>query len=108
MNEAAQMELRLGPLRADMEVMPGTVGPNEIHLMFTKGRPDEVTVIAELKSKGIGPLRYTARPGMEPGTYVVKRANLSPAGDWELAVEAGRGKWDLFTEKVRITIEKEY
>jgi copper transport protein len=108
MNEAAQMELRLGPLRADMEVMPGTVGPNEIHLMFTKGRPDEVTVIAELKSKGIGPLRYTARPGMEPGTYVVKRANLSPAGDWELAVEAVRGKFDLFTEKVQIPIKKEF
>ena len=102
------MELRLGPLRADMEVMPGTVGPNEIHLMFTKGRPDEVTVIAELKSKGIGPLRYTARPGMEPGTYVVKRANLSPAGDWELAVEAGRGKFDLFTDKVQIPIKKEF
>jgi hypothetical protein len=102
------MELRLGPMTADMEVMPGTVGPNEIHLKFTKGRPDEVAVTAELKSKGIGPLRYTARPSMEAGSYVVKRANLSPAGDWELNVEARRGKFDLFTEKVQIPIEKEF
>lgn len=108
MQEASEMELRLGPMQADMEVMPATVGPNEIHLMFTKGRPDEVTVIAELKSKGIGPLRYRARRGMEPGVYVVRRANLSPAGDWELGVEVRRGKFDLFDEKVHVSIEKEF
>jgi copper transport protein len=107
MHEASEMELRLGPMRADMEVMPAMVGPNEIHLMFTKGRPNEVTVTAELKSRDIGPLRYTARPGMEPGTYVVKRANLAPAGDWDLLIEAGRGKFDLFTERVQIPIETE-
>jgi hypothetical protein len=105
MHEASEMELRLGPMRADMEVMPGTVGPNEIHLKFTKGRPDEVTVSAELKSKGIGPLRYTARPSMDAGSYAVKRANLSPGGDWELQIEARRGKFDLFTEKVLMPIE---
>jgi copper transport protein len=108
MHEASAMELRLGPMRADLEVMPATVGPNEIHLMFTKGRPDEVTVVAELKSKDIGPLRYTARRSMEDGTYEVKRANLSPAGDWDVAVEVRRGKFDLFTEKVQIPIEKEF
>jgi copper transport protein len=107
MHEASEMELRLGPMSADMEVMPATVGPNEIHLKFTKGQPDEVTVTAQLKSKGIGPMRYTARPSMEAGTYVVKRANLSPAGDWELLVEARRGKFDLFTEKVQMSIERE-
>ena len=108
MHEASGMGLTLGPMRAEMEVMPATVGPNEIHLKFTKGRPDEVTLTAELKSKDIGPLRYTARPSMEAGTYVVKRANLSPAGDWELTVEARRGKFDLFTERVQMSIEKEF
>jgi copper transport protein len=107
MHEASEMELRLGPMRADMKIMPATVGPNEIHLKFTKGRPDEVTLIAELKSKGIGPLRYPARPAMEAGAYVVKRANLAPAGDWDLLIEAGRGKFDLFTERVQIPIETE-
>jgi copper transport protein len=108
MHEASDMELRLGPMRADMEVMPATVGPNEIHLMFTRGRPDEVTVTAELKSKDIGPLRYTARPGMEAGAYTVKRANLSPAGEWELDIEVIRGKFDLFKDTVHISIEKEF
>jgi copper transport protein len=108
MHEASEMELRLGPMRADMEIMPATVGPNEIHLMFTKGRPKEVTVTAELKSKGIGPLRYTARPTMEAGAYAVKRANLSPAGEWELGIEVVRGKFDLFTDTVHISIEKEF
>jgi copper transport protein len=106
MHEASEMELRLGPMRADMKIMPATVGPNEIHLTFTKGRPDEVTLIAELKSKGIGPLRYPARPAMEAGAYVVKRANLSPAGAWELDIEVVRGKFDLFTDTVHISIER--
>jgi putative copper export protein len=108
MHEASEMDLRLGPMRADMEIMPATVGPNKIHLMFTRGRPDEVTVIAELKSKGIGPMRYTARPTMEAGAYAVKRANLSPAGEWELDIEVVRGKFDLFTDTVHISIEKEF
>jgi copper transport protein len=108
MHEASDMELRMGPMRADMEVMPATVGPNEIHLMFTKGRPDEVIVTAQLKSKDIGPLRYKARRSMEEGTYAVKRANLSPAGDWDLLIEARRGKFDLYSEKVQIPIEKEF
>jgi copper transport protein len=108
MHEASEMELRLGPMRADMEVMPATVGPNEIHLMFTRGRPDEVTVTAELKSKDIGPMRYTARPTMEAGAYAVKRANLSPAGEWELDIEVIRGKFDVFNDTVHISIEKEF
>jgi copper transport protein len=107
MHEASEMELELGPLTAEMEVMPGTLGQNEIHLMFTKGRPDEVRVSAHLKSKDIGPLRYRARRGMEPGAYVVKRANLSPAGEWEIRVEARRGEFDLYSDTVHVPIEKE-
>jgi copper transport protein len=107
MHEASEMELELGPLTAEMEVMPGTLGQNEIHLTFTKGRPDEVRVSAHLKSKDIGPLRYRARRGMEPGAYVVKRANLSPAGEWEIRVDARRGEFDLYSDTVHVPIEKE-
>jgi copper transport protein len=107
MHEASEIELELGPLMAHMEVMPGTLGQNEIHLEFTKGRPDEVRVSAHLKSKDIGPLRYRARPGMEPGAYVVKRANLSPAGEWEIQVDARRGEFDLYSDTVHVPIEKE-
>jgi copper transport protein len=107
MHEAPTADLELGPLMAHMEVMPGMLGQNEIHLEFTKGRPDEVRVSAKLESKDIGPLRYRARPGMEPGAYVVRRANLSPAGDWEIQVEARRGEFDLYTDTVEVPIEEE-
>jgi copper transport protein len=107
MHESSEMELELGPLMAHMEVKPGTLGQNQIHLEFTKGRPDEVRVSAHLESKDIGPLRYTARRGMEPGAYVVRRANLSPAGEWEIRVEARRGEFDLYTDTVHVPIEKE-
>jgi copper transport protein len=107
MHGPSEMDLRMGPFMAHMEVMPGRVGPNEIHLKFTKGRPDEVTLSARLGSKGIGPLTYRARPGMKRGEFVARRANLSPAGDWELRVDARRGEFDLFSAHVEITIEKE-
>jgi copper transport protein len=107
MHEAGEMELELGPLMAHMEVTPGTLGQNEIHLEFTKGRPDEVKVSAHLKEKDIGPLRYRARPGMEPGAFVVKRANLSPAGEWKIRIDARRGDFDLFSDTVHVPIEEE-
>jgi copper transport protein len=107
MHEASEMELELGPLMAHMEVMPGTLGQNEIHVTFTKGRPDEVRVSAHLKAKDIGPLNYRARPGMEPGAFVVKRANLSPTGEWEIRVDARRGEFDLYSDTVQVPIEKE-
>jgi copper transport protein len=107
MHEASEMELELGPLMAHMEVKPGMLGQNEIHIEFTKGRPDEVRVSAELKSRDIGPLRYRARRGMEPGAYVVRRANLAPAGEWEIRVEARRGRFDLYSDTVHVPIEKE-
>jgi copper transport protein len=107
MHEESETELRLGPFTAHMEVMPGELGANSIHLMFVKGRPDEVTLSARLESKGIGPLRYRARPGMEPGEFVVRRATFAPAGEWELRVDARRGEFDLFSDKVHIQIDKE-
>ena len=107
MHEAPEAELELGPLTARMEVMPGMLGQNEIHLEFTKGRPDEVRVSVHMKEKDIGPLRYRARPGMEPDVYVVKRANLSPAGEWEIRVDARRGEFDLYSDTVHVEIEKE-
>ena len=107
MHEAPTADLELGPLMAHMEVEPGMLGRNDIHLEFTKGRPDEVRVSAHLKSKDIGPLRYRARPGMEPGAYVVRGANLSPAGEWEIRVDARRGQFDLYSDTVQVPIEKE-
>ena len=107
MHEESRTELRLGPFMAHMEITPAQVGPNKIHLEFTKGRPAEVTVSAMLESKDIGPLRYRARRGMGPGAYVVKRANLSPGGEWEIRIDARRGAFDLFSDTAHISIDKE-
>ncbi len=104
MHEASETELELGPWMAHMEIMPATVGPNEIHLTFERGRPAEVKMSARLEERDIGPLRYRARRGMEPGAYVVKRANLSPAGEWEIRIDARRGDFDLFSDTVHVDI----
>jgi hypothetical protein len=37
----------------------------------------------------------------------VQAANLSPAGDWRLRIEARRGEFDLFTQTVSVPIEEE-
>jgi copper transport protein len=105
MHEAMETDLELGPLMARMEVTPGTLGQNEIHLEFMEGRPDEVRVSAELKENEIGPLRYRVRRGMEPGTWIVRRANLSPAGEWEIRVDARRGEFDLYSDTAHVEIE---
>src|ERR687896_322978 len=102
MHEASETELELGPFMAHMEIMPATVGRNEIHFTFEKGRPEEVNLSARLDAQDIGPLRYRARRGMEPGAYVVRRVNLSPAGEWELRIDARRGEFDLYSDTVHI------
>jgi copper transport protein len=104
MNEASETELKLGPFMAHMEIMPATVGPNQIHLRFERGRPAEVNVSARLEEQDIGPLRYRARRGMEPGAYVVRRANLSPTGEWEIRIDARRGEFDLYSDTVHVPI----
>jgi copper transport protein len=103
-----EQELRLGPtMMAHLTVMPAMPGKNEIHLEFEEGRPDEVRVAATLPARGIGPLRYTAEQGMEPGAYQVMDANLSLAGDWRIRIEAREGEFDLFTTDVTVPIEEE-
>jgi copper transport protein len=104
MDEMSEMELDLGPFMAHMEITPGTVGPNEIHLEFERGRPEEINVAARLEARDIGPLRYRARRGMEPGAFVVRRANLAPAGEWELRVDARRGEFDLYSDTVHVSL----
>jgi hypothetical protein len=107
MHEAYEREFELGPFMAHMELDPAMVGRNQIHIEFTRGRPDEVRVSAALESKGIGPLRYKARRGMEPGAFMVEAANLQPAGDWQLRIEARRGEFELFTQTISVAIEEE-
>jgi hypothetical protein len=84
--------------------MPGV---NEIHLEFEDELPDEVRVSAALPEQDIGPLRFTAKRGMEPNALVVQDANLSLAGDWRLRIDARRGEFELFSETISVPIEEE-
>lgn len=107
MHGAFEQQVQLGPLMAHVTVTPAMPGANEIHLEFEDARPDEVRVSASLPAEGIGPLRYSATPGMAPGALEVAAANLSLAGDWRLRIEARRGEFDLFTKTISVPIETE-
>jgi copper transport protein len=105
-------EVRLGPLEAHVSVTPARAGRNDIHVDFPRasrsgGRVAELRVSATLASKNVGPLRFKARRGMEPGAFMVAGANLALAGDWELRIEARRGEFELFTKTISVPIEGE-
>jgi copper transport protein len=101
----------LGDLELNLVVDPAAAGRNQIHLYLTdrSGQPadvDEATVSATLASQEIGPLRLRAyRAG--PGHFVVQRAQLALAGDWQLRLETRRGEFDAATTTVSIPIRKE-
>jgi copper transport protein len=99
-------DVGLGPFTAQLTVMPALAGPNEIHLRFASSLPDEVRVSASLPARDIGPLRFRAEPAMEPGALMVRGANLAPAGDWRLRIEARRGEFDLYTRIISVPIEE--
>ena len=44
---------------------------------------------------------------MDRSTYESAAANLAPAGDWRLRIEARRGDFELFTETISVPIEME-
>ncbi len=100
-----------GEFRAHVAVEPGRVGTNDIHLKFVAREAghdldiEEVNVAATLPGKGIGPLRYRARPDGHAG-YVVRDADLGLAGDWRLRIEVRRGEFDLLTEETTINIQE--
>ncbi|MEX2103445.1 MAG: CopD family protein, partial [Gaiellaceae bacterium] len=103
-------EVVVGDLETNVTVEPTMAGPNQIHLTFGHdGQPPElaeVNVSATLASVGIGPLRYSAEEAA-PGEWIVRNAQLTIAGDWQLRIEARRGEFELMTETISVSIEEE-
>jgi len=104
-------EVMVGDLETQVTVEPAMAGPNEIHLAFgghDGGPPDlaEVKVAASLPSVGIGPLRYSAKEAA-PGEWIVRNAQLTIPGDWQLRIEARRGEFELLTETISVSISEE-
>lgn len=109
MHAPTEHAVTLGDLQGHVRVEPGQIGRNQIHLAFMHGNVEgiaEVRVSATLASKEIGPLRFEARPAGHMG-FVVPNAQLSPAGDWQLRIEARRGEFELLTATVSVPIREE-
>jgi hypothetical protein len=101
-----------GEFEAHVMVEPAMPGRNEIHLEFkAKGHGEapeimEVRVSARLSSGKVAPMRLRAEPGHEHGTFMVPRANLPIAGDWQLQILARRGEFEALAETVTVPIEE--
>lgn len=84
----------LGAARMELTVDPAAVGPNEVHIYLTNphsgaqfDRFRNLDVTLTLPSKRIGPLDPRVDKA-GPGHWVVRRAQLAPAGDWRLTVSS--------------------
>jgi copper transport protein len=109
MHEPSEQEVALGPFKGHVTVTPAMPGANEIHIEFMGRKPDAVRVSATLPERQIGPLTFRARRagggGHGSGGLVVRNANLAPAGDWQLRIEARQGEFDLYTKTITVPIE---
>lgn len=101
----------MGPLRLDLTVDPARAGRNEIHVYLTDAADGtqfegtrELRVALRLPDKDIGPID-TAPRRAGPGHYVVTRADLGVAGDWELAVSARVSEFDQYDASVEVPVE---
>ena len=102
---------QLGNLELNLVVDPAAAGRNQIHLYLlgSQGRPANVAeadVLASLPSRGLGPMRLQATPA-GPGHYVVRGAELTLPGTWQLTVEARRGEFEALSATVSIPIREE-
>jgi copper transport protein len=78
----------LGPALLEMTVEPAKVGLNTVHLYLINAKngtqftaTKELTAVARLPAKGIGPLPIKATVA-GPGHYILSSAVLSPGGTW--------------------------
>ena len=101
----------LGPAEMELSVEPGRTGPNQVHLYLFNPRDgrqfdrfEQLDVRAALPEEGIAPLELPLEKA-GPGHYVVRRAQLSPSGDWKLEVSARLGQFDLHQTRVEVPVE---
>ncbi|WCB91898.1 Copper transport protein YcnJ [Baekduia alba] len=102
---------RTGPLEIEMTVDPARAGINAMHLYVfaaKDGAPfdgtKELTVDAQLKSKGIGPLHATLhRAG--PGHYVADAMTLAPGGTWTVTVTDRVSDFDEYAARFEVPVQ---
>ncbi len=104
-------DVDIGPARMELTVDPARPGLNEVHMyLFDRksgaqyDRVKELRVSAALPEKQIGPVRLPAQKA-GPGHYVVRQAEIAPAGDWTLAIDARVSKFDAYRAEVEVQVK---
>ena len=102
--------VRTGPLEVELTVDPARTGANAVHVYVFRssdGAPfaqtKELTLTAQLPSKGIGPLTGTVhRAG--PGHYVADALTLAPGGTWRVTVTDRVSDFDEYTASFSVPV----
>jgi copper transport protein len=104
------LNTRLGPAELELYLAPARVGLNEIHLYLINARTGtqftatkQLTVTAELASKGIGPLPLKAYAS-GPGHYTIPAAVLSPGGTWTIELVDRVSLFDEYIKQIEVPI----
>jgi copper transport protein len=104
-------DVDLGPARLELTVDPARPGANELHMyLFRRAngaqydRVKELRVSASLPGKRIGPVALEADKA-GPGHYVVRRADIAPAGDWRLTIDARVSRFDAYRAEVEVPVK---
>jgi copper transport protein len=104
-------EANLGPAHLELTVDPARPGFNEAHLyLFDRrsgaqfDRAKELTLSARLPDRQIGPIHLEPHKA-GPGHWIVRRADLAPAGKWRLDVSARVSEFDAYTTRIEVPVE---
>jgi copper transport protein len=100
----------IGNLEVNLLVEPARTGANVIHLYFftQAGLPAntaDAKLSALLPSKNLGPLRIPLQK-IVPSHYTVSAAVFPLPGDWQVTIEARRGKFESLTQTISVPIRK--
>ncbi len=105
-------ELNLGALRLQMDIEPGTVGPNDYHLyLFDRktgaqiDRVEEMTVRVTQPDEGIGPITIPI-PREGPAHYELRGSALSATGTWTAEVVARVSEFEELTATTEFKVRK--
>lgn len=100
----------LGPAVLEMTLEPAKVGLNTAHIYLINAKDGtqftdtkELTAVARLPSKGIGPLPLKATVA-GPGHYILSSAVLSPGGTWEIEINDRVSEFEQFTRVIKVPI----
>jgi copper transport protein len=104
-------EATLGPAHLELTVDPARPGFNQAHVyLFDRrtgaqfDRVKELTLSARLPDHRIGPIHLKVHAA-GPGHWIVRRADLAPAGDWRLDVTARVSAFDAYTTRIEVPVE---